>query len=129
MIELTLPWPPSVNHYKKIGALVRTHKGKIYQARVNTTSTTTFYFLVRQIIAKEGVKSFNRATIALEVDAYPPDRRKRDLDGILKVLLDSLQRGGLFEDDYQVARLVVTRKDTIPQGKVVVRVSQLESTK
>ena len=129
MIELELPWPPCINHYKKPGRIVRTVTGKLYQMKVNTNETTRFYYEVwvkiRNMKAREGLKSFQGSTISVEVDAYPPDKRKRDLDGILKVLLDSMQRGGLYDDDYQIARLLVTRKDMIEQGKVVVRIQEL----
>jgi crossover junction endodeoxyribonuclease RusA len=128
MIEITLPWPPNVNHYKKAGRLVRTKSGKMYQARVNSDDTNHFYWQVWTRIQKEGLKSFHSATISVEVDAYPPDKRKRDIDGILKVLLDSMQKGGLYDDDYQIARLLVERKDIIPNGKVIVRISELLCT-
>lgn len=127
MIELKLPYPPNVNHYKKVGALQRTSSGKLYQPRVNTLATQRFYIEVYGRIRAQGLKSFNSATLMVQVSVYPPDKRKRDLDGILKVLLDSLQRGGLFDDDYQIARLLVERKDTIPGGQVVVKVSEIEN--
>lgn len=127
MIELTLPYPPSVNHYKKLGALITTRNGKVYQSRVNTDATKGFYYRVWFHLRSLGIKSFDRATISVEVDVFPPDKRKRDLDGILKVLLDSLQRGGLFDDDAQIAKLLVTRKEIIAGGQVVVRVSELDT--
>ena len=40
------PWPPSVNHYKKVGQLITTKKGKTFQTRVNTQATKTFYYEV-----------------------------------------------------------------------------------
>lgn len=124
-VELELPWPPSVNHYKKVGKLMRSKNGKLYQRRVDTGRTKTFYWQVWSLIRKKGFISFGSATISVEVLAYPPDKRKRDLDGILKVLLDSLQRGGLFHDDVQVARLLVTRCPIIPEGKVIVTVTEI----
>jgi len=129
-LEITLPWPPNVNHYKKAGRLVRTKSGKLYQARVNTDATKQFYWevwcKVKAAMASEGVKSFNSAIISVEIDAHSPDKRKRDLDGILKVLLDSMQKAGLYDDDYQIARLLVTRMDNITHGKVVVRISEFK---
>jgi crossover junction endodeoxyribonuclease RusA len=127
---LTLPWPPSVNHYKQPGRLTTTKTGKLYQTRVDTQETKTFYYNVwvkiYKLKLKEGLKSFHDATIVVEVDAHPPDHRKRDLDGILKVLLDSMQRANLYNDDAQIARLLVQRKDIIEGGQVVVRVSLLK---
>ena len=127
MIEITLPWPPNVNHYKKAGRMTRTKTGKYYQARVNTDETKHFYWQVWMAIHKEGLKSFAGAAISVEIDAHPPDKRKRDLDGILKVLLDSMQKGGLYDDDYQIARLLVTRCPIIPEGQVIVRIEEYAS--
>lgn len=129
MMELELPYPPCVNHYKRPGRLIKTKSGKVFQARVNTDETNKYFFSVGTIIFRklraEGIKSFQGATISVEVYAYPPDKRRRDLDGILKVLLDSMQKAGLYDDDYQVARLYVERKDTISGGKVIVRIKEL----
>lgn len=126
--EITLPYPPSMNSYKKPGRITRTKTGKYYQARVNTEATKRFYWEVACRIrgekAVQGLKSFGSATISVSVDLFPPDARKRDLDNILKVLLDSLQKGELFDDDYQIASLLVTRCAIVPEGKVIVRVSE-----
>lgn len=127
---LVLPYPPSVNHYKQPGRLTRTKTGKVYQTRVDTKETKTFYYNVwvkiYQLKVKEGLKSFHDAMISVEVDVYPPDHRKRDLDGVLKCLLDSLQRANLYNDDAQIDQLMVKRKEIIPGGQVIVRVSLLK---
>lgn len=129
MIELTLPYPPSVNHYKDVGRIVRTKNGRLYQQRFNSHETKRYIYevwhLVQQKKAQEGLKSFDDATISLEVYVHPPDARKRDLDGILKVLCDSLQTAGCFNDDYQIALLTVRRCSIIKQGQIIVRIAQL----
>ena len=57
--------------------------------------------------------------IRMEVIAYPPDKRRRDLDNLGKSLLDSLQHAGLYQDDSQIDYLSFER---MPEflGKVVV---------
>lgn len=125
-VLLELPYPPSVNHYKKAGALVTTKNGKLYQRRINTDETKQYYWQVWAKIRSQGVKSLGSATIDMTIGVYPPDKRKRDLDGILKVLLDSMQRAGLFDDDYQVAKLLVERCSVFsPEGKVIVSITQI----
>jgi crossover junction endodeoxyribonuclease RusA len=126
MIEIKLPYPPSVNHYKRAGRITTTANGKIYQKRVNSDATNRFFYEVwveiSRMRSQEGLKSFGDATISVEIDAYPPDKRKRDLDNILKVLLDSLQKTSVYKDDNQIARLLVTRCPTIAQGQIIVRI-------
>ena len=129
MITLTLPFPPSDNSYKNIGRLTKTKNGKIFQMRVNSPQTKQFYWNVwvkiHALMASEGVKSFGSAPIYLEVDVYPPDNRRRDITNILKVLNDSLERGGLFDDDFQIARLLIQRCGIVEQGQVIVRIFEL----
>ena len=129
MITLTLPFPPSDNSYKNIGRLTKTKNGKLLQMRVNSPQTKQFYWNVwvkiHALMASEGVKSFGSAPIYLEVDVYPPDNRRRDITNILKVLNDSLERGGLFDDDFQIARLLIQRCGIVEQGQVIVRIFEL----
>jgi crossover junction endodeoxyribonuclease RusA len=64
--------------------------------------------------------------IALAMDAFPPDRRRRDLDNLLKSTLDALQHGGVYEDDSQVDLLVVRRcEPDRPDGHVFIRTEPL----
>jgi crossover junction endodeoxyribonuclease RusA len=129
MIEcsLILPYPPSVNHYKKVGQIVRTKKGKLYQKRYNSPETQAYYYQVWMLVRQERLKSFAGATISMQIEVCPPDKRKRDLDGILKVLLDSLQHAGLYDCDSQIARLLVIRKDIIKYGQLIVKVKDISS--
>jgi crossover junction endodeoxyribonuclease RusA len=131
---LELPWPQSVNHFKKVGRIVRTKKGKLYQKRINSDATKQFYRDVWVKICALKATTANwrpiESTIALEVSIslYPPDKRRRDIDNPVKLILDSLQRGGLIEDDYAIARLLIERCNILPEGKVIVRIKELVCT-
>ena len=50
----------------------------------------------------EGVPVF------VELTFYPPDRRRRDVSNLLKVIFDGLQ-GSVYADDYQIAEFRVRR--------------------
>lgn len=126
-VELILPYPPSVNHYKNTGRLIKTKKGRMYQPRVNSPETKKYYWDVFIKVHSQKIKSFAEAKISVEIDVYPPDKRKRDLDGILKVLLDSMQKAGLYDDDCQIARLLVERREIIEQGQVVVTIKEFQN--
>ena len=51
--------------------------------------------------------------LSVLINAYPPDRRKRDLDNILKSLLDALQHARVYPDDSQIDRLTIIRNEAL----------------
>lgn len=129
--EIDLPWPPSVNHYKKVGRIVKTKTGKFYQQRKNTVHTEKFYFdtyiLHKHTMPSEWLKFASCDTISFEVHVslYPPNTSRYDIDNQLKVLFDGLVRAKVIKDDSQITRLFVQKMDNIENGKVIVKIIPL----
>lgn len=118
MIRLTLPYPPSVNR------IWRRSKFSTYLSEVGKI----FYAKVRPIIfcATNGKKIFCAdCRVAVTVSVYPPDKRKRDLDNVLKTTLDALTRCGVWDDDSQVDCITVMRRYCVKGGKVEVTAEDL----
>jgi crossover junction endodeoxyribonuclease RusA len=63
--------------------------------------------------------------IALCMDAFPPDRRRRDVDNLQKSTLDALQHAGIYEDDSQIDLLITRRRELVPQGRIQIRLQCL----
>ena len=63
--------------------------------------------------------------LGIEVQVYPPDKRCRDNDNILKGILDSLVSCGLMIDDEQIDDIRVIRCDKVQGGKINVRLFEL----
>ena len=61
----------------------------------------------------------------VDVEAYLPDERRRDLDNIAKTLLDALN-GVLYLDDSQITMLLVATHVDRERPRVEVRVVELE---
>ena len=113
MIELELPYPPSVNHYyRHVGPrTLISREGRLYRERV---------------AAELHVLGIEPAAGALVVtiELYPPDRRRRDADNTQKALLDALQHGGAYQDDSQIVKLTVEKYEPVAGGRVIVRIKQ-----
>jgi crossover junction endodeoxyribonuclease RusA len=115
----TLPYPPTVGNYwrRTEGTRLAINKaGLVFRANVRAAVFAS-------------LKSFPEPTkmrLAVKVLAFPPDRRKRDLDNVLKALLDALQKCGIYADDSQIDDLRIVRREVVEGGKVIVTVDTLE---
>jgi len=79
---------------------------------------------VCSILAALGVRPLE-GPLAVQVEVYPPDNRRRDADNTLKSLLDALQHGGAYRDDGQVVRLAIEKRQPVEGGKTIVRIGRL----
>lgn len=109
MTRIDLPWPPSINHYwRRVGAkTLISLEGRAYRIAVGKV----------WLLAKE--RPIN-GRLKAEIWAFPPDRRARDLDNLLKATLDALQHAGAYEDDAQIDDLHILRGDPEKPGRLTV---------
>jgi len=63
--------------------------------------------------------------ISASIQVFPPDRRRRDLDNILKPVLDLLVHAGIIIDDENIDRILVERGETTSGGEVVVVLEEI----
>ena len=121
-MKLALPYPPSLNHYwrKWNNRMVISREGRAYRKDVCALLAPA-----PEMGGNGPRKPPSGGRIALCMDAFPPDRRRRDLDNIQKGLLDSLAHAGVYEDDSQIDLLIGRRRPVTAGGKVEVRVSEL----
>jgi len=114
MVELELPWPPSINHYwRRVGArTLISREGRRFRETVLA------------ILAETSIVPLTEELEMLIV-ASPPDRRRRDIDNIAKALLDALQHGGVYIDDSQIVDLRIKKADPIKSGRTLVQIFEL----
>ena len=110
MIELHLPYPPSVNSiWRRSGTTI--HKSSKYKKWIRDAGW--------QVAAQKpgGIKG----PYAMSIQAVRPDKRRRDLANLEKVVSDLLQSLGVVEDD-SYAELISMRWVTTGEG-VTVRIT------
>ena len=116
--RIKLPWPPTINHYygnrRNGGGKYIKPKGKAFRHNA-------------YLCWLEAGRPYAEGRIAMRVQAYPPDHRKRDLDNILKAVQDALQAAGAYEDDCQIDLLTVERHPVMAGGRVAVTLEEIEN--
>ena len=100
---IVLPWPPSVNHYwRHVGTKVLiSREGRAYRETVAALA-----------LAEKWPK-FSAKRVSVHIEAWMPDKRRRDLDNVLKAALDSLTHAGVWDDDSQIDVLAIWRAPLI----------------
>jgi crossover junction endodeoxyribonuclease RusA len=111
LMEFVLPYPPSINHYwRRVGPrTLISREGRRFRERVMA------------ILAAIRVQPI-AGRLAVQVEIYPPDNRRRDIDNVQKALLDAMQQGGAYRDDSQIVRLSIEKREPIEGGKTIVRI-------
>ena|SRR3990167_7469465 len=108
-MNLSLPWPPSVNKYW------RHNRGRTHISKEGRAYRDEVWWLIQ---------SKKLATITqpafIYITAYPPDKRKRDLDNLLKCLIDSIAYSGAIADDYLFDDIRITRGPMVVGGRLAV---------
>ena len=105
---ILLPYPPSAN------SLTR-HRGRgVYR---NPKYTRWLGAACKLRMWRNGLIE---DPVAVEIRACPPDRRRRDLDNIVKPVLDALTRAGVWSDDHLVHRLsVLWDRENVENGVLI----------
>lgn len=103
MIELTMPWPPSVNTYWRTfqGRMIISADGRAYRKAV-----------ADQVLVQSGAKHL-AGKLVVEIEAWRPDNRRRDLDNLLKAVLDGLTHAGVWDDDSNIVDLRIYWADQV----------------
>lgn len=121
MNVLELPFPPSLNTYWR-----HPNKGRLAGRHLISEKGREY----RQAVIDEAGR-YQLAKLAgrlsVHIDAFPPDNRRRDLDNMMKGLLDGLVHAQVIEDDSLIDRLTIERGFVCKGGKVRVYVSEYRS--
>lgn len=104
VLVLELPWPPSTNHAWGLS-------GRGGRRVFSRDEVRGFRAAVLAAWANSGRIKFRRGgALRVTIRLTPPDRRRRDIDNVVKPTLDALVACGAIADDSDVCELVVIRE-------------------
>ena len=116
MVVLNLPYPPSVNH------MYTNARGR----RFPNAMARAYKIAISEYVAEFRVPKFEDAKLSLVIWAYPPDRRKRDISNLLKIIEDSLQDAGVFDDDFNIDAIEIKRGAIKKGGGLLVMIDRID---
>lgn len=120
-IAFMLPWGPSVNRMWRTP-----HSGPLAGRTMLSREGRAYRKACADAVLEQGVPRLHLlGKIAVEIVAYPPDRRRCDLDNRLKGTLDGLQHCGVIEDDFEIDELRITRGAIVPGGRIEIRIREI----
>jgi crossover junction endodeoxyribonuclease RusA len=108
-----LPYPPTMNTYwrKYRGRITLSARGRQYKRDVQA------------VVGPQPPRLVGPLAVTLSV--WLPDRRKRDLDNLIKPVLDACTAAGVWIDDSQVAALSIARLGVRKPGATILQVSEM----
>ena len=80
----------------------------------------------QQIVDASEERIGRAGRLVVELVTHAPKRFRYDVDNYAKCLLDSLTHAGVWEDDGQIDRLIVTRGPVEAGGGIEVRILEVQ---
>lgn len=116
-VVLELPYPPSINHYFNYqhGRPVLSKEARAFRTQVRR-------------IANECSAKPKMGLVALRIDIYPPDDRRRDCDNVQKSVIDALQHAGIFWDDSQIVWLLSIKHQPVEQARIKILLADADAS-
>jgi crossover junction endodeoxyribonuclease RusA len=113
-VTIELPYPPTINTYwRRNGSrYFIAAKGVAFRSDVLAT------------VLELGVQKL-AGPLAFSVLLYPPDRRVRDVDNVIKPIFDALAHAGVIENDSQFKRLSAEMCEVVSGGRSVVMLERM----
>lgn len=115
-------WPPTTNMIWRRGGRQTYLTSKAKEFRKLVEHETQWARAMKEMpnVALKG-------NLQVSLEFCPPDRRRRDLDNLLKSVLDAMTHAGVWLDDSQIRNLCVEMKELDPakKGKFYICVEEL----
>lgn len=116
MIVMNVPYPPSNNHYyvRARNRTIISERGRAYTEAIKLSKKM------------HGISDTPlECRLYVQILVHAPNKARRDLDNVLKALLDSFTKAGVWCDDSQIDKLTIRRGESAPpHGMVSIAISE-----
>jgi crossover junction endodeoxyribonuclease RusA len=115
-VYVSLDWPPTGNHCYTVarGRKILATQGRRYRDEA--------ILRIKEQAAGKRVEGRLRVQIIVN----PPDKRARDLDNLIKLPLDCLQKAGVIVNDAHIDELTVQRLHPCLDGLMQIYISEIQ---
>ena len=116
-MRIELPYPPTLNSCyptNRSGRRTLSTKGREFRVEVQA-----------RILEQHGIINTLKGLIKVTLMLVPPDKRRRDLDNVIKPVLDGLVHAGVMEDDVQVKAIYAEMAEPRKSGSCTVLIEEL----
>jgi len=126
-INLTLPYPPSVNHYWQSKCIRSRHTRRWQVVKFLSARAKSFRIEVQARVFEQcGIPPKLKGRLAIIVNQYYGPRDEdhehsgpaQDIDNCLKSLFDALEHAHVYQNDSQIDELLVVKKRRAAIGRV-----------
>lgn len=133
-VNLTLPYPPSVNSYwrttsvkpRQFGSGMKTANRSPISVYISEKGRAFRTAVIHEVMTQRAAKRYV-GRLSVSIVLHPGDRRVRDIDNVLKALLDSLSHAGVYNDDGQIDEIKIVRGEIIYGGLCKVTISEIKA--
>lgn len=112
---LTLPIPPTINHYW----------GRSGHRSFLSKKALEFREKVVNAVIDSKHPGFGNARLFLHMTVHFATKGRADIDNRCKAGIDALMHAGLFNDDSQIDEILIKRGEVIKGGKCVVFIDKM----
>lgn len=126
-IKFSLPYPPSVNHYwEPVSRPVKPGSRKYRAWLILSDRAREYRMLATNAMRLQRVPCGKlTGLLRIHLTVFPPDQRDRDLDNLLKGLLDSLAHAGIIRNDADFDEISMKRGHVVGNGRIDVTIAEL----
>lgn len=117
-MKLQLPLPPSVNHLYG-----HTRTGIIYKTKEAKEWIQECLWIIK---SHHGASYKPTDRILVSIQLFYKDKRKHDIDNILKATFDILSKeSGIIPDDNQIEHLILTKTTKTNISEMIIQIEKL----